>query len=350
MLRTVDFENIENDKDKYTLVDVRSPGEYADSTITGAVNISLFSDMERVSIGTLYKNEGRAAAVKTGIDYVSESLPKIYDSFAALAVKQKKFLIFCARGGMRSEAVGSFLSSIGFSAVKLNQGYKGYRQHIIRCLPELISGINAITLYGKTGTGKTYILREIKGMGYDVIDLEGCANHRGSLLGAIGLSQKHSQKQFETLLYDSIKNAKSNLFFIEGESKRIGNIYLPAPLMEKMRSGRKLLIEADVETRKGIIRQEYVGVNFEKAAVIAELDKLTRYVGREKIAEYKELIEAEQYDNVIEELMLKYYDIVYDTPGEQFERTFFNADSKLAASEIVEYCINNTILPQKPTV
>ncbi|MDR0454726.1 MAG: tRNA 2-selenouridine(34) synthase MnmH [Deferribacteraceae bacterium] len=337
MLITVDFEHTENNPDRYIIVDVRSPSEYAESTITGAVNIPLFCDEERARIGTLYKQESKASAVKAGVEYVSGSLPQIYDRFASLAVKQKKFLIFCARGGMRSEAVGSFLASVGFPVIKLGQGYKGYRQHIVRHLPELINKISTVTLYGKTGAGKTLILHEIKKLGYDVLDLEGCAGHRGSLLGAIGLPQKRSQKRFETLLYDSLKSAKSDIIFTEGESKRIGNIYLPGLLMEKMNTGRKLLIEADIATRKGIIKQEYIGADFDKTSVIPVLEKLTRYVGKERIANYKTLIETESYDTVIEELMTKYYDIAYNTPEEEFERSFFNFSPARAASEIVEY-------------
>ncbi len=344
MLMTADFKSIEDSLGRYILVDVRSPGEYAESTITGAVNIPLFSDSERAHVGTVYKQDGKAPAVKLGVKYVSASLPVIYERFTTLITKQKKFMIFCARGGMRSEAVGGFLSSIGFSVTKLEQGYKGYRQHIAARLPELINEIRTVTLYGKTGTGKTHILHEIKNMGYDVLDLEACANHRGSRLGAVGLPGKRSQKQFETLIYDSLKNAESKLIFTEGESKRIGDLYVPDALMDRMNTGRKLLIEADIETRKNIIRRDYINGAFDKAAATSALDKLVRYIGRERIAEYAALINAEAYDKVIEELMVKYYDIVYNTSRETFERTFINREPKHTAAEIIEY-INRVKMP-----
>ena len=193
-------------------------------------------------MGTVYKQEGKAAAVRLGIGYVSKSLPAIYESFEKLQQKQKKFLVFCARGGMRSESVGGLLSSIGFPVIKLDQGYKGYRQHVIDRLPRLIQEADFVTLYGKTGTGKTEILREIKSQGGNVLDLEGCAGHRGSVFGLVGLGPQPSQKQFETCLYEALRDMKPGPVFTEGESRRIGRVYMPNELADRLAQGRKILI------------------------------------------------------------------------------------------------------------
>jgi tRNA 2-selenouridine synthase len=273
--------------------------------------------------------------VKAGIEYVSRSLPRIYESFANLT-KQRRILVFCARGGMRSESVAGLFASIGFPVTKLTNGYKGYRQHILLKLPELIAQKKFVTLYGKTGTGKTHILHEIERLGYDILDLEACANHRGSLLGAVGLPIKRSQKQFETLLYNALYNAKSDTIFTEGESKRIGTIYIPNELMDRLDCGRKLVIEATIETRKEVIREDYIGDNFDKASAIEGLTKLVRYIGTERVQEYTDLIESASYDKVIEELMIRYYDIVYNTT-DSHERTFLNTSAEETAKEIVEY-------------
>ncbi|MDR2869839.1 MAG: tRNA 2-selenouridine(34) synthase MnmH [Deferribacteraceae bacterium] len=318
------------------MVDVRSPAEFAESSIPGAINIALFSNEERAHVGTVYKQEGKHAAVALGVDYVSKSLPRIYASFRQAEAKQKKFMVFCARGGMRSEAVGSFLASIGFSVLKLDSGYKGYRQHVLAKLPALIDSIDIVTLYGKTGTGKTHIIHALQEADCDTLDLEAYAGHRGSVFGGLGLQQR-SQKQFESLLYEALVNAKSKLIFTEGESRRIGSIYMPKELSDKMASGRKLLIEADIETRKQIIMQDYTATNFDKTAAITALKSLVRYIGHARIAEYQKLIEDGQIAEIAEVLMLQYYDIVYNTLHMEYEKVFTNVDPVETAAAIMEY-------------
>ena len=336
MLRTFNYSEVEKNLEKYTLVDVRSPSEFAESTITGAVNIALFSDEERAHVGTVYKQEGKAAAVRLGIGYVSKSLPGIYAAFEKLQQKQKKFLIFCARGGMRSESLGGLLLTVGFPVIKLEKGYKGYRQHIIEALPALINKADFITLYGKTGTGKTEILRELAKLECNVLDLEGYAGHRGSVFGLVGLGHQPSQKQFETRLYDALRDMKPGYIFTEGESRRIGSVYMPNELADRMAQGRKILIEADIETRKEITLREYVGGNFDKKGAIAALNALVRYIGKEKITEYTALIEAGSYGYVVEELMIKYYDVVYNNLKEGYEQSFINKSAEETAQKIVK--------------
>jgi tRNA 2-selenouridine synthase len=321
---------------KCTLIDVRSPAEYEESSIIGAINIPLFSNEERAQVGTAYKQEGKHVAVKLGVDFVSRSLPRIYESFRRAEQPQKKFMVFCARGGMRSEAVGSFLASIGFSVLKLDQGYKGYRQHILEKLPAMIDSAEFTTLYGKTGSGKTHILHELAKLGMDVLDLEGYAGHRGSVFGGLGLKQK-SQKQFEALLYHGLANAKTKHIFTEGESRRIGSIYLPKQLSDKMAEGRKLLISADIDTRAQIILKDYDNNALDKPAAIKALQSLVRYIGYARVAEYTLMIEAGQIAEIATLLMLEYYDIVYNTLNMEFEHEFTNVNSAQTAADIAEY-------------
>lgn len=344
MLMTVDFKTVENTPDRYIPVDVRSPSEFRESTITGAVNIPLFTDAERALVGTVYKCEGKAPAVRLGVEYVSRRLPEMYADFEKLVQPRKKILIFCARGGMRSGAVGNFIASVGLPAARLDKGYKGYRKHVMKRLPELIASKDFVTLYGKTGTGKTQILHEMELTGHDVLDLERCANHRGSLLGSLGLGAQYSQKQFETYLYDALVKAGSGVVYTEGESRRIGKIYLPAELADRLEAGRKLLVEAEPSARVEIIKKDYMAGGFDRDETVAAMQKLVRYIGRERLAEYTAMLDAGAYDAVILELMLRYYDIVYNTPHKTYEHTFLNEDPKQTAAKIAAYITDSARL------
>ena len=201
MYETVRYEKI---KGEYILIDVRTPGEYRESTIPGAINIALFTDEEREEIGRVYKTESIEKAKKIGIYAGSKNLPKIYEEIIKLNKEHKDLIFFCAKGGFRSTVLVSLLAPLGFHVKKLDGGYKEYRKYIIADLDRLIENIEAVVLYGNTGTGKTKILKDLKEMGMDVLDLEGYANHRGSILGSVGLGEQYSQKKFESLLYEDL--------------------------------------------------------------------------------------------------------------------------------------------------
>ena len=332
----INFETYELAPERYTLVDVRSPGEYEESTITGAVNIPLFSDFERKAVGTVYKEQGKAEAVRLGVSYVSRSLERIYESFEKLTAPKKKFLIFCARGGMRSEAVAGFVNSVGLGAIRLEKGYKAYRNHILEQLPLMANKFDFVTLYGKTGTGKTQVLKEIEKLGGNILDLEAAANHRGSVFGSVGLGAVHSQKRFETMIYDALKKASGQVLFAEGESRRIGKVYIPDIIFEKMEKGKKILIEAKIPTRVRIIREDYLHTGFTKEETLEALSQLVKYIGHERIKEYTALLDKEDYDTLIEELMLRYYDLTYNTKHVSTDITVVNERPEKTAGEILK--------------
>ena len=213
-------------------IDVRSPSEYEEARIPGAVNIPVFSDKEREYIGTLYKVEGKKEAIREAVGIVGKKVQDIYIEFEKYIEKDRELIVYCARGGMRSSTVTSLFKEFSLPVIKLENGYKGYRQYLNENLPKMIKEKELIALYGKTGSGKTNILQEIKQKGYDVLDLEKCANHRGSLLGGIGLGGDATQKNFEAYVMDCILKSKSDVIFTEGESKRIGSVVMPNNLFE----------------------------------------------------------------------------------------------------------------------
>ena len=254
MLKTIEYGEIQGN---YILVDVRSPGEFEEATIKGAINIPLFDDEERKIIGTVYTRESVEKAKRIGLEVASKKLLHIYDEIKELNKQYDKIVLFCARGGMRSGVLGMLLSSLGVNTERINEGYKGYRKFVIENLPQLNDKVKYIVLHGNTGVGKTEILKQLECDGFDVLDLEGFANHRGSLLGTVGLGKGTSQKEFESKIYHMLKGSKSSYVFIEAESKRIGNSIIPDFIFEKMKSGIHIFVDADIDFRTDLIIKEY---------------------------------------------------------------------------------------------
>ena len=318
-------------------IDVRSPSEYEEARIPGAVNIPVFSDKEREYIGTLYKVEGKKEAIREAVGIVGKKVQDIYIEFEKYTEKDRELIVYCARGGMRSSTVTSLFKEFSLPVIKLENGYKGYRQYLNENLPKMIKEKELIALYGKTGSGKTNILQEIKQKGYDVLDLEKCANHRGSLLGGIGLGGDATQKNFEAYVMDSILKSKSDIIFTEGESKRIGSVVMPNYLFEEVFNARKFFIETDMDKRVEIIRKEYLKESYDENEIFAALEKLGRYIGEKRKNEYIEELKNKEFDKVIKDLMENYYDNAYKTKSHTFEKTFHNADEEKCAEDIIKY-------------
>ncbi|NMB08615.1 MAG: tRNA 2-selenouridine(34) synthase MnmH [Tissierellia bacterium] len=337
MFKTFEYEDIDKNKihGKNILIDVRSPKEYINSTIPGAINIPIFNDKERKVIGTTYVQDSVEKAKKIGIEIVSKKLPDIYNKVIALDKEYEHLIFFCARGGFRSSSLVSLFSSIGINAFKLDGGYKKYRKYINKVLPKAIEGVQFIVLYGNTGTGKTHILEALRSQGMDILDLERCANHRGSLLGSVGLGEQNSQKQFESLLYESLKNRKSNTVFVEGESKRIGKVIIPEYIYNAMNNGIGIKIEASMKYRINNIMKDYVhGTDDE---LISSLDFLRKYVGDKNIDRYIYMIQEKRYGEVIEGLMIKYYDPRYENNNRDIKAVFYNKDCEKVTSKIIKW-------------
>lgn len=327
-------------KEEFILIDVRSPGEYKSETIPGAINLPIFNDEERKIVGTAYKKENKEKAKSLGIKFISKKLPVLYEQISKLNKKYKNLIFFCARGGYRSSSIVSLLDSIDIHTIKLDNGYKGYRNYINETLPLIIKDLQLIVLYGNTGTGKTEILKHLESQGMNVLDLEEAANHRGSTLGSVGLGEQTTQKMFESLIYKALKERKGNLIFVEGESRRIGKDVIPEYIFNKMKEGIHINIKSKLEYRIETILKDYVHGTDEE--LIDSLNHLRRHLGNDNIDLYINLIKEDNYEKVIKELMLNYYDPLYENNTRNFVRTFHNYNHKDTAKNIIQW-VNSSL-------
>lgn len=273
----------------------------------------------------------------------SSKLPEIYQQIKELELKHEKVVLFCARGGMRSTVLDKLLVSFGFKVYKLRDGYKGYRSFINEELPKINKDVNYIVLQGNTGSGKTVLLSKLKARGYDILDLEGCANHRGSFLGSVGIGECYTQKKFESLVYEQLKSRKSNLVIVEGESKRIGRILIPDYIYQSMIKGKRLLIDVDLEYRVRNIIEEYTESENWKEETMQGMKKLEKYIGQSDLAIYSKMLEEDEIEELVKMLMLKYYDPMYKK-GEnryEYEVTVDANDLDVACDTIEEWLNKN---------
>ncbi len=336
MLKTIEYAELEGE---YILVDVRSPGEFEEATIKGAINIPLFDDEERKIIGTVYTRESVEKAKRIGLEVASKKLLYIYDKVKELEKQYGKVVLFCARGGMRSGVIGMLLSSLGVNTERISEGYKGYRKFVVEALPKLNDKVQYIVLHGNTGVGKTEILKQLECEGFDVLDLEGFANHRGSLLGTVGLGKSASQKEFESKIYHMLKGCKSSYVFIEAESKRIGNSIIPDFIYEKMKNGIHIFVDADIDFRTELIIKEYTKGGNCNDEIIACLQRLGKYIGENNVDKYSQLVLKSEYRIVVSELMIKHYDPMYMHASNKYEYKLKVqvADIKIATEEIINW-------------
>lgn len=316
---TVEELTEQRQKGEMTVIDVRSPSEYALSTIPGSVNIPLFDDQERAEIGTLYKQVSVDAAKERGLEVVSAKLPAFIRQFAAIEGKKA---VFCWRGGMRSKTTATLLSLMNIHAYRLSGGYRAYRQWVVAMLEDMPFNPSFYVIHGNTGNGKTLLLRKLKEKGYPVLDLEAMAGHRGSVFGGIGLDA-HNQKTFDALLLEEMLRYKDAPYvLLEAESKRIGKVVIPDLVMSKKEQGTHIRIELPIEARVQTILEDYRPEEHPEACMRA-FRKIESRIHRPIAAEIGECLQEGKYDRAVELLLVYYYDPRYSYTEDQYEDAEF---------------------------
>ena len=332
------LENIE----KRVILDVRSPGEFEKGHIPGAHSFPLFTDEERAQVGTLYSKSGREAAYFAGLDIVGPKMSQFVKKALRLAPKHQ-LLIHCWRGGMRSASMAWLLQSAGFDVKLLNGGYKSYRAYIRESfnIPAKL-----IVLSGMTGCGKTEILHEITKKGAQVLDLEGIANHKGSVFGHLGQNPQPSTEQYENNLAQIWRSFDfSKPVWIEDESRNVGGVSIPDPLYAQMNKATVIRIDFPKEYRISRLVAEYAGIDDEEIAM--SLQKIKDSLGNKNVKDLLQLLSEQQYASFVDKI-LDYYDESYDYSLKR--KAFFHIENispvgltpAEQANEILDF--SNTIL------
>lgn len=288
-----------------TLIDVRTPAEFEKGHIPGAVNIPLFSNEERAHVGTVYKQESRDAAIELGYQYVNPRLKK-YIAESEKVAPDKKVVVYCWRGGMRSHAFAEHLAQNGFKDVYvIEHGYKAYRNLAVN---NYTHG-DLRVLGGYTGSGKTHILHEMNRLGEQVVDLEGLAKHKGSAFGKIGMGAQPTTEQFANNLYWEWRQLDfSRPVWIEDESVNIGDVNLPVPLFRRMREAELYFLEVNKTARAKLLVDEYTVEN--KAKLAEGIQRISKRLGHQNAKIALEKLQENDFFEVAL-ITLTYYDKYY---------------------------------------
>lgn len=287
------------------VIDVRSPSEFKKGHIPNSYNIPLFSDEERAVVGTKYVRDSRYSSIIAGLDFVGPKLSSFVEQVTSIA-PDKKVIVYCWRGGMRSASMSWLFDLAGFNTKTLIGGYKSYRKFIKEYLS---TPFKLIVLGGMTGSGKTELLSFLSQNGIQVVDLEGIANHKGSAFGAIGQKPQPATEFFENLLFESLYCFDINKpIWVEDESKAIGTDYIPDEFFNQMLSSPVVAIERSLETRIKRLTREYT--NCDPQLLIDAINRITKRLGNDNAMFAKEKIEAGNFSDAVE-ISLRYYDKTY---------------------------------------
>lgn len=319
------------------VIDVRAPSEFAEDHIVGAVNMPVLTDDERIEVGTLYKKTSPFAARKRGAALISRNIARHLEERLQGHSSDFSPLIHCWRGGQRSRAFAHILSEVGWRCHLLEGGYKAYRRDILDRLKIDFDRLSFIVIAGRTGSAKTDILGEISNKGGQVLDLEGLAHHRGSLLGRWPGSPQPTQRFFESNLIVKVKQFDlSKPVYVESESSRIGNLQIPSRLWKKMTRSPMIVIETPVTERANYLLGVYNHLLKEKQDMIKLINGMQNRHGKKIIRNWQEFFDAENWLELAKALLADHYDPAYDNSVGRHER-------KVHKTIIQKNCLPQTI-------
>jgi tRNA 2-selenouridine synthase len=294
------------------IIDVRTPLEFVEDHIPGAVNCPVLSNEERVTVGTLYTQVSPFEARKVGAALIAKNIAHHLETRFHGFPKSWRPLVYCWRGGQRSGAMSIILAQVGWAAHKLEGGYKTYRRDVLEKLEELPKQFTFHVICGPTGSGKSRLLAALTQTGHQVLDLEGLAQHRGSVLGNLPQQPQPSQKWFDSILLQTLHGFDpSRPVYVEAESKKIGNIALPVALFDVMHNGDCLLLETPPETRVAGLLEDYRHYTEKPETFIEHLKPLHRFHGTKQLERWSGMIRDGDFEPMVAELLTLHYDPSY---------------------------------------
>ena len=301
------------------IIDVRSPSEYEEDHIPGAINLPVLTDKERHEVGLLH-TQSPYEARRLGATLITANVHRHLSTTLANHPRDFAPLIYCWRGNLRSNSMAVIFRAIGWRARILNQGYKSWRKWLMDDLENTfgLPGPELIALGGLTGCGKTLLLHELKKQGAQILDLEGIANHRGSILGTSPDSAQPNQKRFESELWHEFqKYDHGRPVFTEAESNRIGRLQCPPALWKRLGKARVILLNLPIEERVKLLTREYAHFVQDQSLLKSTISGLARLRGKERIEQWNKSIDQENWSEFLQSILLDHYDLVYRRPGSE---------------------------------
>jgi tRNA 2-selenouridine synthase len=303
------------------VIDVRSPAEFAEDHVPGAVNLPVLSNAERAEVGTIYVQESRFRARRLGAAMIARNVAGYLEGELAGRDGSFRPLIYCWRGGQRSNAMATILSQVGWRTAVLRGGYRTYRRRVSETLYDRELAHRVVLLEGPTGCGKTELLGLAAGLGAQVLDLEGLAAHRGSLFGAIPGAPQPSQKLFESRLLAALEALDpARPVLVESESSKIGERMIPPALWRRMEAAPRIALAAPLDARARYLVGAYREITEDPAALDDILARVPDRPGRKRLAEWREMAAAGRFEALAAALMELHYDPAYRRSARKDDR------------------------------
>ena len=307
------------------ILDARSPCEFAEDHLPGAINVPVLDDEERALVGTIYKQQSAFEAKRSGAPIVSRNIARHIETLFADKPRDWHPLVYCWRGGGRSGSLNHVLRHVGWNAVRLEGGYKAFRKQVVAQLDVFPARFGFRVVCGATGSGKSRLLEALAEAGAQVLDLEVLAAHRGSVLGDLPGAPQPSQKSFETALWTALSGFDTaKPVFVESESKKVGNLRVPDALIERMRESECIRLEAGETERVALLREDYAHFESRRDSLVEKLECLAPLHGNERIEQWKTLLKHDDWDALVRDLLESHYDPAY---RKSLFRNYRNAQS-----------------------
>jgi tRNA 2-selenouridine synthase len=293
-------------------IDVRTPAEFAEDHVPGAVNWPVLSNDERARVGTMYVQVSAFDARKVGAALVARNIAHIVETYARDKPREWEPAVYCWRGGQRSRSLVHVLCEIGWRAAQLDGGYRAYRRHVVAALVTRPEQLRFRLVCGLTGCGKSRLLAALATEGAQVLDLERIARHRGSLLGDVPGAMQPSQKYFESELLAALASFDpQQVIYVESESRKIGDVQLPDALLAHMRTSPCVRLETPTPLRVALLKDEYEHFLTAIDALSNRLARLSPFYGKKTVERWNAMAASGDHDTLIAELLALHYDPTY---------------------------------------